>query len=87
MVGHIEILAARDESLQRPAQFDVKPLPRTDGDTNASSDVVDERLTNRSLPVILHLGPLALRRSSPPRSSKRRRLTRSPHLKPINDEV
>jgi len=50
MVGHIEILAADDESLQRPAQLDVKPLPRVDGDTNASSDVVDEA-SNESFPA------------------------------------
>ncbi len=31
LVGRIEILAARDESLPRPAQLDVKPLSRVDG--------------------------------------------------------
>ena len=50
LVGHIEILAVHDESLQRPAQLDVKPLPRTDGDTNASSDVVDDA-SNQSFPA------------------------------------
>ena len=50
MVGHIEILAADDESLQRPAQLDVKPLQRVDGDTNASSDVVDDA-SNQSFPA------------------------------------
>ena len=50
MVGYIEILAAHDESLQRPAQLDVKPFPRADGDTNASSDVVDDA-SNQSFPA------------------------------------
>ena len=50
MVGHIEILATDDESLQRPAQLDVKPLSRVDGDTNASSDVVDDA-SNQSFPA------------------------------------
>ena len=50
MVGHMEILAAREESLQRPAELDVKPLQRVDGDTNASSDVVDEA-SNESFPA------------------------------------
>ena len=50
MHGHMKILAVHDESLQRPAQLDVKPLPRVDGDTNASSDVVDEA-SNESFPA------------------------------------
>ena len=50
VVGHMEILAARDESPQRPAQLDVKPLQRVDGGTNASSDVVDEA-SNESFPA------------------------------------
>ena len=50
MAGHTEILAARDQSLQRPAQLVVKPLPRVNGDTDASSDVVDEA-SNQSFPA------------------------------------
>jgi hypothetical protein len=50
VVGHMEILAEREESLRRPAQLDVMPLPRVDGDTNASSDVVDEA-SNDSVPA------------------------------------
>ena len=50
MVAHLEIFAAREESLQPPVQLDVKPLPRVDGDTNASSDVVDEA-SNESFPA------------------------------------
>jgi hypothetical protein len=50
VVGHIEILAACDESLQRPAQLDVKPLSRADGDMNAAPDVVDDA-SNQSFPA------------------------------------
>ena len=50
MVGHMEILPGREESLQRPAQLDVKPLQRVDGDTSASSDVVDDA-SNQSFPA------------------------------------
>ena len=50
MVGHMEIPAVREKSLQRPAQLDVKPLPRADGDTNASSDLVDDA-SNQSFPA------------------------------------
>ena len=50
VVGHMEIFAEREESLQRPAQLGVKPFPRADGDTNASSDVVDEA-SNESFPA------------------------------------
>ena len=50
VVGHMEIRAGREESLQRPAQLDVKPLSRVDGDTNATSDVVDDA-SNQSFPA------------------------------------
>ena len=50
LVRRIEILAARDESLPRPAELDVKPLSRVDGDTNASWDVVDDA-SNQSFPA------------------------------------
>jgi hypothetical protein len=50
VVRHIEILAARHESLQRSARLDVKPLSRADGDANVSSDVVDDA-SNQSFPA------------------------------------
>jgi hypothetical protein len=50
VVRYIKILAARDEALQGPTQLDVKPLPRADDNTNASSDVVDEA-SNESFPA------------------------------------
>ena len=50
MREHIEIPAARDQSLRRPHQLDVKPLLRVGGDENASSDVVDDA-SNQSFPA------------------------------------
>jgi hypothetical protein len=50
MREHMEIPAARDQSLQRPQQLDVKPLLHVGGDTNASSDVVDDA-SNQSFPA------------------------------------
>ena len=41
----IDIPAARDQSLRLPHQLNVKPLLRVGGDTNASSDVVDDAST------------------------------------------
>lgn len=46
----IEILGACDQSLRRPHQLDVKPLPRLGGDTDASSDVIDDA-SNQSFPA------------------------------------
>jgi len=50
MSGHLEILVARDQSAQRSDQLDLTPVLRVDGDTNASSDVVDEA-SNQSFPA------------------------------------
>ena len=51
MREHLEILAACDQALRRPQQLDVKPFPRVEGgDTNASSDVVDDAC-NQSFPA------------------------------------
>ena len=78
VVGHMEILAGREESLQRPAELDVKPLSRVDGDTNAP--------INASLPAILHLGPSALSQDSrrAPRTTTPRRV---PGSEPLTDEM
>jgi hypothetical protein len=50
MREHLEIPAACDQALRRPHQLDVKPLLRVGGDTNASSDVVDDA-SNQSFPA------------------------------------
>jgi hypothetical protein len=50
MDGHLNIISTPDQSAQRRDPLDANAVVRVDGDTSASSDVVDEA-SNESFPA------------------------------------